>query len=131
VGILVADTQRAMAFYRDKLGFVETWRGGPVDSETRWINMRLPGASGDYVEFMLYSGLLTRAQLGSMLHICLEVADVPAAHRALLARGLPDEERYRPRVGRNGRRLFNLFDPDGSRTEVMEPKPAASGNKSN
>ncbi len=36
-------------------------------------------------------------------------------------RGTPDEERYGMRVGRNGRRLMNLFDPDGSRTELMEP----------
>ena len=111
-----------MAFYRDKLGFRETWRGGPSDSDLRWVNMEMPG--GDYVEFMLHSGAPTRGQLGSMLHICLEVPDIQAAYKKLLAHGLPAEDRFKPRVGRNQRWLLNLFDPDGSRAELMEPGPA-------
>ena len=119
VGITVANLDAAMAFYWDKLGFRETWRGGPTDSELRWVNMQMPG--GDYVEFMLHSGAPTRSQLGSMLHICLEVPDIQAAYKKLLARGLPAEDRFKPRVGRNQRWLLNLFDPDGSRAELMEP----------
>lgn len=119
VGITVANLEAALAFYRDKLGFRETWRGGPSDSELRWVNMQMPG--GDYVEFMLHTGAPTRNQLGSMLHICLEVPDIQAAYKKLLARGLPAEDRFKPRVGRNQRWLLNLFDPDGSRTELMEP----------
>lgn len=122
VGIPVTNLDSAMAFYAGKLGFRETWRGGPADGEVRWVNMRLPGPSGDYIEFMLYSGAPTRSQLGSMLHICLEVPDIQAAYKELLRRGVPAEERYKPRVGRNKRWLLNLFDPDGSRTELMEPK---------
>lgn len=122
VGITVANLDAAMAFYRDKLGFRETWRGGPSDSELRWVNMQMPG--GDYLEFMLHRGAPTRSQLGSMLHICLEVPDIQAAYRKLLARGLPPEERFKPRLGRNQRWLLNLFDPDGSRAELMEPAPA-------
>jgi catechol 2,3-dioxygenase-like lactoylglutathione lyase family enzyme len=70
---------------------------------------------------MLHTGAPTRNQLGSMLHICLEVPDIQAAYKKLLARGLPAEDRFKPRVGRNQRWLLNLFDPDGSRTELMEP----------
>ncbi len=123
-GVTVSDLARAMAFYRDRLGLVEIWRGGPSETELRWVNMRLPGPRGDYLEYMLHSGRPGRQQLGSMQHICLQTPDVEAAYRRLLARGLPDSERFRPRVGRNGRRLANLFDPDGSRTELMEPDPA-------
>jgi hypothetical protein len=44
--------------------------------------------------------------------------------KKLLERGLPAEDRYKPRVGRNKRWLLNLFDPDGNRSELMEPKEA-------
>ena len=121
-GVTVANVDAAMAFYGDKLGFRETWRGGPADQEIRWINMRMPGPGGDYVEFMLYSKPPNRQQLGSMHHICLEVPDIQAARRKAAERGVPDQERFRPRVGRNKRWQLNLFDPDGSRTELMEPR---------
>jgi catechol 2,3-dioxygenase-like lactoylglutathione lyase family enzyme len=121
-GVTVADEARAMAFYRDKLEFVEIWRGGPAPGETRWVNMRMPGASGDYIEYMLHTSPPTREQLGSMHHICLEVPDIQAAWRAAVERGIPDTDRHRPRVGRVRKWLFSIFDPDGSRTEFMEPK---------
>lgn len=120
-GVTVADEARAMAFYRDKLGFVEIWRGGPAPGDTRWVNVKMPGAREDYIEYMLHSSPPTRSQLGSMHHICLEVPDIKAAYRAVVARGIPDDDRHRPRVGRVRKWLFSLFDPDGSRTEFMEP----------
>jgi lactoylglutathione lyase len=82
----------------------------------------MPGPSGDYIELMLYSQPPTRQSLGSMQHICLEVPDIEAAYRAVLARSAPDSIRQKPTVGLNKRRLLNLFDPDGSRTELMEPR---------
>lgn len=120
-GVTVANLDAAMAFYRDKLGFQEIWRGGPSETELKWINMRMPGPDGDYVEFMLHAQPPTRAQYGSMHHICLLVPDIQAAHRKLLANGLAGEERNKPRKGRNNRWLLNVLDPDGTRTEVMEP----------
>lgn len=121
-GVIVANEQAAMAFYRDKLGFRETWRGGPKEGETRWINLRMPGPSDDYIELMLYSQPPNRQSLGSMQHICLEVPDIEAAYRAVLARSAPGSIPQKPSVGRNQRRLLNLFDPDGSRTELMESR---------
>lgn len=118
-GITIANLEAAMAFYAGKLGFREIWRGGPTDDETRWINMRTPGERGDYVEFMLYSKPPTRAQLGSMHHICLEVSDIQDSWKQLQQRNVPNEQRHRPRVGRNKRWQLNLFDPDGSRAELM------------
>jgi lactoylglutathione lyase len=122
IGISIKNLDAAMAFYRDKLGFVETWRGGPTDNELRWVNMRMPGERGDYIEFMLHDKPPTRSQLGSMHHLCLEVPEIHAPYQTLLTRGVPPEDRYKPRIGRNRKWLLNLFDPDGSRTELMEPK---------
>ena len=121
-GILVANLDAAMAFYRDKLGFVEAWRWGPAANDIRYVNMKMPGAAGDYVEFILYSGSPTRGLRGSGQHICLMVPDIQAAFKEVLARGVPDQERYRPRQGRNRLWQENLFDPDGTRTELMEPR---------
>jgi lactoylglutathione lyase len=122
VGVLVANLDAALAFYRDKLGFVETWRWGPVETDIKYVNLRMPGAAGDYVELCTYAGRRTRGLMGSGQHICLMVDDVAAAVPELLKRGIPDEERYRPRVGRNKLRQLNLFDPDGTRSELMEPR---------
>ena len=122
-GVTVANVDAAMAFYRDKLGFRETWRGGPTDAELRWINMRMPGPRGDYVEFMIHSQPPTRSQYGSMHHICLDVPEIEPAYKMLLSHGLPADERHKPRKGRNQLWLLNLFDPDGTRTELMEPSP--------
>ncbi len=118
-GAKVHDPERALAFYRDQLGLTEFWRGGPTDSETRWINLRLPGPRGDYLELMLYSQPPDVRQLGSMHHICLEVPDIQAAHKLAVSRGAPASAQ--PKVGRNRKWQLNLFDPDGTRTELMEP----------
>lgn len=115
----------AMAFYRDKLGFVEFWRGGPTDGDLRYVNMRVPGARGDYVELMLHDPSPDRARLGSMQHACLEVPGIQKAYRTAVSRGVPEsDKKFQPKIGRNGKWQFNLFDPDGSRTEMMEPNKA-------
>jgi lactoylglutathione lyase len=114
-GVLATEEARSMKFYRDQLGLTETWRWGPEPGKTRWVNLRVPGERGDYIELMLGSA-------ASLYHICLEVPDIQAAWKTLRARAVADEEKHRPRVGRNGRWQLNLWDPDGTRVELMEPK---------
>ena len=122
-GVTVANEAASLNFYRDLLGLEEIWRGGPKDGEIRYINLRIPGARGDYIELMLHSGKPTRQQYGSMHHICLEVPDIRVAYQKSTARGIPDtEDRHRPRIGRNRRWQMNIFDADGTRTEFMEPR---------
>jgi lactoylglutathione lyase len=120
VGFLVGNTQRAIDFYANILGFKETWRGGGNPAELSWINMQVPNGD-DYVEFMLYRKL--PASFGSSNHVALEVPDLAAAVAALKAR--PAFTSYgRPiaiHTGVNGKRQANLYDPDGTRVELMEP----------
>ena len=123
VGIIVGDATEATKFYTDVLGLKEFWRGNALNAKTvSWINMRLPESS-DYVEFMLYSDLPAPTQRGSQHHICLEVPDIEKAMAQLEAS--PYRKQYtRPleiRTGINRRRQLNLFDPDGTRIELMEP----------
>lgn len=121
-GILVGDLQAANRFYGELLGLTEIWRGSRSGTELSWTNMKVPDGE-DYVEFMLYGQLPEPAARGSQHHICLEVADIEKARAILLER--PYAATYgRPleiRVGTNRKRQLNLFDPDGTRVELMEP----------
>lgn len=123
VGIIVTDLEPEMKFYRDLLGFRETWRGSKSGTELSWVNLRVPDGR-DYIEFMLYRDAPAPTARGSAHHLCLEVKDVPAAIAALDAK--PYRKMYtrqiEPRVGVNRKRQANLFDPDGTRTELMEPE---------
>ena len=55
-GFLVGNTQRALDFYGNILGFQEFWRGSGSPTQLSWINMRVPDGT-DYVELMLYRTL--------------------------------------------------------------------------
>ena len=120
LGFLVGNSQRSLDFYGNILGFQETWRGGANPAELSWINMRVPDGT-DYVEFMLYHTL--PSTFGDKNHIALEVPDMAAAIAALQSR--PAFKSYgkplAPHIGVNGKRQVNLYDPDGTRVELMEP----------
>lgn len=122
LGIIVGDVAASMKFYGDVLGFSETWRGSRSGTELSWINMKVPDGA-DYVEFMLYGEKPAPNARGTQHHICLEVADLPRAQALLEAR--PYRASYtrplEPRVGTNRKRQLNLYDPDGTRVELMEP----------
>jgi catechol 2,3-dioxygenase-like lactoylglutathione lyase family enzyme len=131
-GILVGSLESAMKFYRDILGFEEIWRGSRDEKRLDWVNMKAP-ESDDYIEFMLYEQLPAAKSRGVQHHICLEVADLDKALTDLKQR--PAMKGYsRPleiRTGINRKRQLNLFDPDGTRVELMEGrtvdgKPAPS-----
>ena len=122
VGIMIAQLDSATRFYGDILGFREFWRGSANDTTLSWVNMRVPDGD-DYVEFMLYAKYPPLASAHSMQHVCLEVASVDVARAILGQRVLPagSPAPSSPRVGRNGKRQLNYFDPDGTRVELMEP----------
>jgi lactoylglutathione lyase len=122
VGLLAGSLGASLRFYRDGLGFQEFWRGGGSPARLDWVNLRVP-AGADYVELMLYDQLPAPGDRGGKNHVCIFVSDVVAAAARLEAR--PARKAY-PRalevkVGRNGKRQLNLFDPDGTRVELMEP----------
>jgi lactoylglutathione lyase len=122
VGVLVGKLEPSLSFYQRLLGFQETWRGGPSDEVLSWVNLRVPGGE-DYLELMLYDQLPPPKQRGGKNHVCLMVPDVAAAVAELERR--PTRKDY-PRsievkVGVNRKRQANLFDPDGTRIELMEP----------
>jgi len=122
-GIIATDAPSALRFYGETLGLQEFWRGqGRESIYLSWINLRLP-ESQDYVELMLYGKEPPGDRRGSAHHLCLEVAEIETARQLIDTN--PGRAGYdRPleiRVGVNRRRQLNLFDPDGTRSELMEP----------
>src|SRR5688572_19756027 len=123
VGLTIKDPGAADRFYKDVLGFSEIWRGGRPEGTINWINMRVPDGT-DYLEYMLYPNAPpTRQQLGSAHHVALLVPDIQRALETVRARTKPGDRNHRatPNIGVNNRWQLNLFDPDGTRTELMEP----------
>lgn len=122
VGIIVNALEPAMAFYRDLLGFTETWRGSRDQKVLNWINLKVPDGS-DYIEFMLHDPVPAPTQRGTAHHLCLAVPDIEKAAATLRARAATAgyTRAMEVRTGINRRRQLNLYDPDGTRTELMEP----------
>lgn len=121
-GLIVTNLREEFAFYTDVLGFKETWRGSKSGSELSWVNLKVPDGD-DYVEFMLYKDQPEPAKRGGAHHLCLETPDIEASVSALKAK--PAQlygHTIEIRQGVNRKRQANLFDPDGTRTELMEPR---------
>ena len=121
-GFTVGSVAAAMKFYGDVLGFREFWRGSANGTELSWINMRVPDGD-DYVEFMLYRELPPPDKRGTQNHICLVVPDIEKAVEQLKPRAAAAgyARAIEVRTGRNRKRQANLYDPDGTRVELMEP----------
>jgi lactoylglutathione lyase len=126
VGFLVGNLDKSLAFYEGVLGFTETWRGSSNGQQLSWVNLRVPDGK-DYIELMLYDK--TPSGFGGKNHVSLVVADVEKAVAELEAR--PAYKSYlsyaKPltvQVGKNGKRQVNLYDPDGTRVELMEAQTA-------
>ena len=120
-GFTVHHLDQTMDFYKRILGFTETWRGSSDNKTLSWINMKLPD-SDDYVEFMLGANTDAKSQ-GVKNHLSLAVPSMDKAAAELKTRAaaigytLPIDIH----TGVNRKRQINLYDPDGTRVELMEP----------
>ena len=117
LGITVQDESAADRLYRDILGFHSTWHGGMQDDRTDWVDMRVPEGT-DWLEYMLNVRNPTPKRLGVMHHLALDVPDIKEAYKTIVARGSKAEK---PKIGRDGKWQLNLYDPNGTRAELMEP----------
>ena len=126
VGVLVGDLDKSMQFYGGILGFREFWRGSGSPRMLSWVNVR-PAEGQDYLEMMLYDKLPAPNARGTKNHACLMVPDAAKTLAELqkrAARGLytpPEGKPMEISIGVNRKRQINLYDPDGTRIEVMEP----------
>ena len=120
VGVTVKDRAAADAFYHAILGFRDIWHGGMTDDRTDWVDMRVPEGT-DWLEYMLNVKNPNPKTLGVMHHLALGVPSVAAGYKTVLARGAKPPEP--PKIGRDGKWQLNMYDPNFTRAELMEPKP--------
>jgi catechol 2,3-dioxygenase-like lactoylglutathione lyase family enzyme len=120
VGFVVHDRAAADHFYKDILGFREIWHGGMTDDKTDWVDMRVPEGT-DWLEYMLNVHDPDPHELGVMNHLALGVPSVKAGYDTVIQRGYKSGEK--PQIGRDGKWQFNMYDPNFTRVELMEPKP--------
>jgi catechol 2,3-dioxygenase-like lactoylglutathione lyase family enzyme len=113
IGIPVADQDRALAFYRDTLGF-EVRVDAPLPQlGARWIMLAPPGSAVS-VSLVLAS---ETAAAGVETGIRFETVDAERAHWSLREHGVDVGELLRwPGVPA----MFAGHDPDGNRFEVVE-----------
>lgn len=126
VGFLVHSAAAENAFYRDLLGFRPYWWGGMKDGEVDWVSQQVPDGH-DWLEYMLGAGAgkgipagMTQNRLGVMDHFSVGEVSVPDTY-AVLVKGarLTGRHDQGPKIGKDGKYQFNLYDPDGIRLELM------------
>jgi catechol 2,3-dioxygenase-like lactoylglutathione lyase family enzyme len=119
-GIMTKDVAISGPFYREKLGFTNLrfgTRGDYLETPARDLNTETkPPLTDTPTTHVQYE----REQWGAVNHIAVEVADMRATRDTLQKRGGFDDLRVRAHVGNNRHWLMFLFDPAGTRTEIME-----------
>lgn len=122
-GFVVHDRTAEDHFFRDVLGFREGWQGGSRDGKTDWIDMQVPDGT-DWLEYMMYDAAARSApESGVVNHFALGVPDIHQAADLLQKRQRNSSSREDPQMGRDGKWQLNLYDPVGTRVELMEFGP--------
>jgi catechol 2,3-dioxygenase-like lactoylglutathione lyase family enzyme len=128
VGYLVRSRTAEDAFYREELGFRPYWFGAMKPDHVDWVSQQVPDGR-DWLEYMLVGpGSTTPVdrvdarQLGILNHVSLAVPNMQAAMTRLHAEERLPERFDGPSMGLDGKWQANLYDPDGTRVELMEYK---------
>ena len=116
VCVTVADTDRAIDFYVDTLGF-EKVVDVPMGDAGRWVEVAIPGAP---TTIALAPPPQGQEPGGSQTGICLDTTDVDADHAALKAAGADVDEEV-SRWGGPVPPMFWVRDPDANSLIVVQP----------
>ena len=129
IGYLAHDRAAEDRFYRNLLGFRPYWYGAMQEGSVDWVSQQVPDGH-DWLEYMMVGPGSTvpldrvdARQLGVLNHFSLGVPNMEAAVTKLLAEGRISPRHDGPSMGRDGKWQANLYDPDGTRVELMEFRP--------
>jgi catechol 2,3-dioxygenase-like lactoylglutathione lyase family enzyme len=116
VCVTVADTDRALEFYVDTLGF-EKVVDIPMGEAMRWVEVAIAGTP---TTIALAPPPQGQEAGGSQTGICLDSTDVDADHAALKAAGVDVDDEV-ARWGDPIPPMFWLRDPDGNALIIVQP----------
>ena len=129
LGYLVRDRAREDSFFRQVLGFRPYWFGAKQPGAVDWVSQQVPDAR-DWLEYMMVGPGSTvpgervdARQLGVLNHLSLGVPNMEAAVTRLIADDRLSPRHDGPQMGLDGKWQANLYDPDGTRVELMEFGP--------
>ncbi len=126
-GMIVHSQAAENPFYRTVLGFRPYWFGGMTAENPAWVSQQVPDGN-EWVEYMLVPGAQTKgipadmpqATAGILNHFALGVANMEKTVTILTDGERVSQKNDGPKIGRDGKWQFNMFDPDGTRAEFME-----------
>ena len=116
VCVTIADTDRAIDFYVNTLGF-EKVVDEPMGPDMRWVEVAIPGAPTTIAIAPPPAG---QEAGGSQTGICLDTTDVDSDHAALKAAGVDVDEAV-TRYGGPVPPMFWVRDPDGNSLIIVQP----------
>jgi catechol 2,3-dioxygenase-like lactoylglutathione lyase family enzyme len=129
IGFAVHDRANEDGFYRALLGFRPYWWGSMKAGTTDWVSQQVPDGH-DWIEYMMVGdgsttplAKIDQQELGVLNHFSLGVANMEAAVTTLIAGDRLSPRHDGPQMGLDGKWQANLYDPDGSRVELMEFQP--------
>ena len=116
VCVTVADTDRALGFYVDTLGF-EKVVDLPMGDAGRWVEVAVRGTP---TTIALAPPPPGQEAGGSQTGICLDTSDVDADHAALKAAGADVDDEV-SRYGGPVPPMFWLRDPEANSLIIVQP----------
>jgi catechol 2,3-dioxygenase-like lactoylglutathione lyase family enzyme len=116
VCVTVSDTDRAIDFYVDTLGF-EKVVDVPMGPDMRWVEVK---PHGHETNIALAPPPPGQSAGGAQTGICLDTTDVEADHAALKAAGVDVDDEI-SRYGGPVPPMFWVRDPDGNSLIVVQP----------
>ena len=129
MGFLVHSRAAEDKFYKEILGFKPYWFGAMQSERLDWVSQQVPDGH-DWLEYMMVGDGSTTPlanvdarELGVLNHFSIGVANMEQAITTLTREGRLSPRHDGPQMGKDGKWQANLYDPDGTRVELMEFQP--------
>jgi catechol 2,3-dioxygenase-like lactoylglutathione lyase family enzyme len=129
VGYLVHSREAEDRFYKDVLGFKPYWFGAMQADHLDWVSQQVPDGH-DWLEYMMVGdgsdvplSRVNQGELGVLNHFSIGVPNMEEAVTTLIKEGRLSPRHDGPQMGKDGKWQANLYDPDGTRVELMEFQP--------
>lgn len=132
VGYLVHSRTAEDHFYRQILGFKPYWYGAMQAGHLDWVSQQVPNGH-DWLEYMLVGDgsdvpldHVDAHELGVLNHFSIGVPNMEKAVTTLIKEDRLSPRHDGPQMGKDGKWQANLYDPDGTRVELMEFQPVTT-----